>query len=165
MHPGRSNVWGSDEHEVLNVPRVCVIRKAVHNIAGGGVSTPIQWDGKLYDTDGMWDPAGSATTISRLTCRTAGLYDVHGWILWPANATSYRQLWIVVNAVLAYSTVIQPNTVPTVVSQETNRHIALNAGDYIQLAAGSNAGALTLPVTGSTAAYDHGFQACLISTI
>lgn len=146
---------------ILDKPRVFVYRTAGHPVAGTGAAVKIIWDSVDTDVEGMF----STGTNTRITCVTAGLWQVEGWVLWPANGNSYRQLWIMKNNALTFSSVIGPNQVPTVTSQELSRQIRLTAGDYLELAAGQGTGGiLTLPATGGSSAFDHGFQACWIST-
>lgn len=146
--------------KILDKPRAFVYRAATHNIPTG-VATAVIWDTVARDVDGMW----SIANPTRLTARTQCTLKVTGWVLWPANAASFRQLSIMRNGVVAFTSIIQPNTVPTATTQELTRDVEMNAGDYVELGATQNTGGvLTLPVSGSASTYDHGLQVCLLST-
>jgi hypothetical protein len=161
LRSGRGNVWGSDEHDALNVPRAAVYRAATHNIATGGAAQIITWDRLDHDTDGMWDP----TKPTILTIRTTGLYVVTTAIVWPANNTNYRQLWISRNGGLTFGNIIQPQLV-TISSQELTAQTELYAGDTLNTFAAQNTGGvLTLPANGTQSSRDHRLHACLISTL
>lgn len=158
----RGNVLDADVYETLNQPRAFVYRAATHNVATGGAGVIIQWDTLVYDTDGMFD----STLNTQLTIRTAGLYEVKAWVLWPASAASYRQIFLGTSlSNFVVHRLNQPSAV-TIVTSEVNSQLALNAGDFIQVYVAQNTGGvLTLPVSGTSSVYDHGLQACLISTI
>lgn len=161
--PPRGNVTAGRER-ILNLPRAFVYRVAAgFSIPNGGVATAVSWDTMVWDVEGMW----SAANPTRLTCVTSGTYTVQGWIMWPSNSTSFRQLWIVKTTPAGFAligTEVDPPNASTVVSQSISRPVLLNAGDYVELAAGQNtSGALTLAIGNANSAFDHGFQACLSS--
>lgn len=147
---------------ILSVPKLTLIRNGLHNIASGGVFVPIQWDQKVVDTDGMWN--ASAPTIIKVV--TPGRWALNAQILWPFDATSFRELLIEVNGFIEFGTVIEPQQV-TIGSQEVNKQIDLKAGDSIRVGAAHNSATnpLTLPGNGTVSRHDHTFQLCLISTI
>lgn len=159
---GRSGVVDSVVARMMDVPRAFVARSSAHNVGTGGGVTTIQWNTRNQDNDGMW----GSTIPTRLTIKTPGEYEIVSWILWPANATSYRQIYLLLNGGLYACKTEQPNTVPTVYSQEITRLIQLDAGDYIETGAAQNTGGtLTLPATGATCEWDHGCQVCLTSYV
>jgi len=54
----------------------------------------IAFDTEQFDTDGIHD---NSTNNARLTCKTAGLYLIIGWIHWQGNATGRRNSIIQLN--------------------------------------------------------------------
>lgn len=161
----RGQMMGGDEYRVLNKPRVFVYRTTAHNIPNGGAYTAIQWNAKSYDTDSMWN---SAVNTTRLTCNTPGEYDVNGFVVWPSDSTNYRHIGIRVNGVATarFCGLVQPNAV-TVTGQDITRRVTLNRGDYIELVLAQNTvtNPLVLGASPVLSTYDHGLQACLVSTL
>lgn len=162
LRPIRGNVYGSQgQGEALDVPRAFLWRSAAHNIANGGGAVAIEWDTAIYDVEGMWSSAAN----TRLTIRTQGIYAVNGWLLWPSDSTSYRELWVTHNGALEFVNLVQPSAV-TVTGQSISRFVSCNAGDYLELKAAHNSATnpLVLAGGGGQSTYDIGIQACLIST-
>lgn len=164
LYSARANKMGRDVYAVLNVPRAACHRVATHNVPTGGAATPIQMAQLEYDTDGMVD-LSSATSASRFTIRTTGIYATTGAILWPAPASvTFRQIILLQNGAQWKSLIAFPNTAGAA-AQEINGQISCVAGDYIELAAAQNTGG-TIALLGNTFTIrDLSFQTCLVSTI
>jgi hypothetical protein len=58
------------------------------------VALPLAFDSERFDTDNIHD---TVTNNSRLTCRTAGKYQITANAQWPANGTGIRILQIRIN--------------------------------------------------------------------
>lgn len=56
--------------------------------------TILNCNSELFDTDSNHD---TVTNNSRLTCKTAGKYQITSIVAWPSNATGYRRLAIPLN--------------------------------------------------------------------
>jgi hypothetical protein len=155
----RGNVYGSQgQAEVLDVPRCSVYRATAHNVGTGGTPNQISFDTLDYQSEGMWNPAAP----THITCLTAGVYLFTGQVVWPSNATNFRNLAFLKNGVTVYGDSYATPSAVTVTGQNTAAHIPLNAGDYVEMYAAQNTGGvLTLPANPRWQAA----SACLISTI
>jgi hypothetical protein len=56
--------------------------------------TALAFDTERFDTDGIHD---TVTNNSRLTCKTAGKYQITAQVRWQSNATGYREIRIRLN--------------------------------------------------------------------
>lgn len=74
-------------------PCASVYKAAVQSISSSSFTTAT-FDTERFDTDTIHD---TVTNNSRLTCKTAGKYQITGFVQWPANATGFRQSRIVIN--------------------------------------------------------------------
>jgi hypothetical protein len=100
--------------------------------------TAITLDSERDDTDSIHS---TSSNTSRLTCNTAGKYDIKGQIEYPANATGVRGIGIRLNG----TTIINLAKVPAVSSTETiSLPVAtdynLAVGDYVELVAYQTSG-------------------------
>ena len=59
-----------------------------------GVWTAVTFDSERYDTNGIHDPG---VNPSRLTCQTAGTYNITAHIAWPHSLTNNRGVRIRLN--------------------------------------------------------------------
>lgn len=77
----------------LWVPPMLRIRKnALQNISSGS-DTQLTWNVADINTDTMWTSGGD------ITVKTAGVYDLKAGVLWGANTTGRRVLYITLNGV------------------------------------------------------------------
>lgn len=109
--------------------------------------TALAFDSERFDTDTIHD---TVTNNSRLTCKTAGKYQVTGSISFASNVTGLRQVFIRLNG----TTAIAIQTAPAVsgstheLTVSTLWDFAVN--DYVELMAfQSSGGNLNVTVTSS----------------
>lgn len=157
LRRGRSNFWGPDEHDVLDVPRAQVYFNSGVNDTTSGVAWTIQWEAAAYDSDGMWKPA----TNTRLTARTAGLYAWWCSIAWVNNAFGDRDVYFIKNGTFAFGTSYSPTTTTFPHFQVISFPQPMNAGDYVEVRILQNS-AVNLALYGTNG--NNGFAGCLIST-
>ena len=104
----------------------------VYRTTGGIAANPdlaIQFDGEVYDTDGIHD---SATNQERLTCRTAGYYLIVGSFIFDTDGTNgLRQAYLLKNGTVVLA------TQGMVIAAEVRHNISiidyLNVNDYVEL--------------------------------
>lgn len=72
----------TDVEAAIRVPAARVNRSTSQSIPTG-VSTAVSFTGENYDTDTIHDVSANQ---SRLTCRTAGIYNVGFHVLWGSTA-------------------------------------------------------------------------------
>jgi hypothetical protein len=105
------------------------------------VATAVLWDVETSDNDGIHD---TVTNTSRLTCRTAGVYQIDADVLWNAAAGNYRQLVIQRNGNVN-DVVAERSQTPVTGSIGTRQGISatteLAVGDYIELIVQQDSGA------------------------
>lgn len=158
--PPRGN-YTNGMDRILSMPRCSVLRAGVLSVANA-TATPIPWDTRDYDTDGM-----TATLGSRITALTAGLYLFCGWLVWAANATGFREIYLQKTQpgaiVTQFGDGLQTPSSSAVYGQEITKQIQLNAGDYVELVAAQNSGGGLGVVQATGFDRENGFQACCIS--
>ncbi|MGE5594324.1 MAG: hypothetical protein ACM3X3_11695 [Betaproteobacteria bacterium] len=102
--------------------------------------TTLAFNSERFDTDNIHD---TATSNSRLTCKTAGKYLISLSLRFASNATGLRQAQVMLNGTTRIALVSQ-NPIsgdPTIVNVSTV--YSLSAGDYVEaLAYQSSGGAL-----------------------
>lgn len=156
--PIRGNITtGMDR--ILDKPRCSVYRLAAHNVLTGGGVNVINMDTLDYQSEGMW----SAALATHIICITAGTYRFTGTLIWPANATSFRQIYLLKNSV-TFVQIIQEPSAALSMSQQITADIPMNAGDYVELGAGQNTGGTLVLPGNAFSLRDISLQACLIST-
>lgn len=74
-----------------NPPR-CRVYKASSQSLATGAQAVLTWDSEVFDSDGMHDPSSNPT---RLTVRTAGIYEITVHIEWEIkNVTDNSHRWV-----------------------------------------------------------------------
>lgn len=161
--PPRGNVTNGVDR-ILSMPRASVFRSATQ-LVNAATDTPVSWEVEDYDTDGMW----SLASPTRLFGQTAGLYLVNGWVTWPAEGSSFRQMRIYkydeqgVFSDAYGNVVVQPSSI-TITGHEIAKQIPMDRGESVELVVNHNVPAgLSLGAAG-VGVRQNGFQACLIST-
>jgi hypothetical protein len=116
---------------------------------GNGATVTVPLASEYYDVVQSGDTPmhDNVTNNTRITCRTAGKYQVDGYLSFQSNATGLRRLDIIVNGV----TQVQA-TSPAVSGASTNIQasvtVPLSVGDYVELAAFQTSGG-TLALNGT----------------
>lgn len=90
----------------------------------------LAFNSERADTDTIHD---NVTNNSRLTCKTAGVYAVSANVEWTANATGYRELFLLINGVTRFAdNVAPPVTTGVVTRQQAQGIYALAVNDYVE---------------------------------
>jgi hypothetical protein len=137
--------------------------RVTHNAAQSvtnATNFALAFNTEIFDTESnaastMHD---TVTNNSRLTCRTAGIYQITGNIEWAANATGVRDVVIrssVGGALIAYQRQAA-NALGVTVQQEVSALWQMAVNGYVELIAFQNSGA-GLNVN-SSASYSPIFQ-------
>jgi hypothetical protein len=131
---GGAAVWapiGATDLPVVPCARV------FHNAAQAtvsGVDTPLAFNSELFDTDTIHDPA---TNNTRLTCKTAGVYQISGSAEWAANPTNgYLKINLNGAMPIAWNHMVTGDYRRMAVS--TLYQLAVN--DYVELVAAQSSG-------------------------
>ena len=100
-------------------------------------ATAISFDGSMYNNGPVWS---GSTNPSRITANVDGVYNLTGQALFVANATGYRDLYILLNGTY---TIVQARqagdgTNGNFLNVATMYH--LSAGDYVELFVYQNSG-------------------------
>lgn len=116
-------------------------------------NTVIAFDTERWDTDTIHD---NVTNNSRLTCKTAGKYQISACIAYASNATGDRETSIRLNGttVIAYDTRSAVNGAVTIATISTLWDMAVN--DYVEVLGFQTSGG-ALNVT-TNAAYSPEFM-------
>jgi hypothetical protein len=123
-------------------PNCCIaLRTATQNIVSGGAGTLLSLDSEEFDNAGMFTPTSTNVTIA-----ADGVYLVTFYTEWQPNATGYRGIDILINAVAAAGLTVAIGTAtPTTRATATNTFL-LTAGDVLTFNCTQNSGS-TLTVT------------------
>lgn len=113
-----------------------VFHNAVQSIPNNTV-TALTFNSERADTDTIHD---TATNNSRLTCKTAGVYQISAHVGYASNTTGYRVLQLTVNGTTTIaSEVVTPVTgVPTRLTVTSLYALAVN--DYVEAQAFQTSG-------------------------
>ena len=94
-------------------------------------NTPRTFDTEFFDTDGMFDKSADP---SRLCCKTAGYYVIHGYLSFPAGAaTGVRDIFIQVNGGTHHGEIEVPPSAGDYTQLSVETILYLNSGDFITL--------------------------------
>ncbi len=106
-----------------------------HNNTGNWVT--VAFGDEYWDTDSIHD---NATNNTRLTCKTAGVYEIAACLRFAANSTGERGLRFVAGGATAIGWVMVPTapTQPAVLNLVWRHSMAVN--DYVELQAYQNSG-------------------------
>lgn len=125
---------------LLNPPRAQAYPNAGQTHTGTGTYQAIALDAEDVDTDGMHD---LVTNNSRLTCQTAGKYELSGQVTFAINATGRRLARFNINgASIGGQTEVMPTTLAgsTVSIPLPLIEVALNVADYVEMVAFQSSG-------------------------
>lgn len=135
----------------INAP-LCLVNATANQGIGSAVSTLINWDNEVYDTNTMHN---NVTNNSRITATTAGLYLISYNIRWDTFATGRRLAYLRRNGTdIADSVSEIPNTSGATCT--LTMPFSLVANDYVEVLAYQTATG-TLNVQNSTTANEGSF--------
>jgi hypothetical protein len=122
----------------LVIPAVRVYHSA-NQVITNNTFAALAFNTERFDTDVIHD---TSTNNSRLTCKTAGKYQITGHALFAANATGYRQIAIR----LGGATYLAAQGIPSIgASDDHNLSVttlySLAVNDYVELMAFQTSGA------------------------
>ena len=119
-------------------PGARVYRATNTSALTNGTATTLTWDGERWDTDNIFDPT---TSTSRLTCRTAGVYNIFTNVTWSANSTGRRMVQLLLNGTRVIAEV---ETLTGTAAEFTQQNLScvekLAVGDYIEVVAAQASG-------------------------
>jgi hypothetical protein len=107
--------------------------RVFHNAAQStttAVAFVLAFNSERFDTDTIHD---TSTNNSRLTCKTAGKYQITANVDWVGNATGYRQIYLRLNGATIIASAIDPQLgagINTHQSVTTLYDLAVN--DYVE---------------------------------
>jgi hypothetical protein len=110
-------------------------------------ATALAFNSERWDTNVIHD---TVTNNSRLTCKTAGIYQINGNISWATHATGLRILQMKLNGatIIAHNTVVSVGgAFQTTMVIGTTYQLAVN--DYLQLEVYQNSGGALNVETGA----------------
>lgn len=129
---------------LTNPPRATAYASAAQNQPTNNTFVTINFDAEHVDTDNMHN---TVTNNSRLTCVTAGKYEVNGQITFSSNATNRRAGRVIVNGVTAGGPYGQTESTTSAVAVATTTvviptiEITLAVNDYVELQGFQGSGA------------------------
>jgi hypothetical protein len=115
----------------------CVrVYHSVDQSTTSGTFLPLAFDTERFDTDAIHD-AGSNT---RLTCKTAGRYQITANIRWASNATGICELFFDLNATTTIAYTSHINLSANIFNQSLTTLYDLAVNDYVRCCALQNSG-------------------------
>jgi hypothetical protein len=146
-------LWNSQvrdaENFFLAVPHVVLTQSVAQTVATATFAA-ITWDVEVRDNDSMHS---TVTNTSRMTCVTAGWYEVSGAVGWTGSAVGNRlSRWAVNGTAVTGTEVSAAGTLATGVAfAAMTTGLFLNVGDYVELFGWqSSGGNLNTNVTGAS---------------
>jgi len=97
----------------------------------------LTFNGEMWDTDTIHN---ISTNTGRLTCVTAGIYNIHGHVQFAANTTGIRTVRIILNGSAYLASQANHQSSAAVTDLSVNTIYSLSASDYIELVAYQNSG-------------------------
>lgn len=127
------------------IPAARVYNSGNQSIANSSLTT-LNFNSENYDTDNIHD---NTTNPSRLTCKTAGIYQIIAHVSFASNPTGYRRVVVIYNGggIAAEAFIPAVTGGSTVVVVAGNYKLAV--GDYIELRAQQNSGGALDVISGS----------------
>jgi hypothetical protein len=156
LHAIRGGVMGGNEYRVQNMPRSKGYRVSAQALTAN-VPYAAAFDAAEYDTDSMW----SATTPSRLTCKTPGVYSVIGEAIYDMPGTANGWTRIVLNSGTALAAFTDTGAVAGFACEHNlGCHWVAQKNDFIELWMTSSSANNIIP-----GQYNVYLAACMISTL
>lgn len=151
-------IWNADLVNnvafLANPPKCRVYNNAAISVPGN-TNTILTFNAERYDTDTIHS---TSSNTSRLTCVTAGTYQIFGHVTFASAGTDRRFLQILLGGSTSLGAIDVPGGA---LSLSVNTTYALTAGQYVELQVYQNSGG-ALNVN-STAAYSPEFGMTWVS--
>lgn len=119
------------------IPSARVYNNAVIAVANN-TDVVLTFNSERYDTDTIHS---TITNTSRLTCKTAGIYDIWAAVEFAGNATGIRYLSIRLNGTTYIARIGAPATSTIIHALNVSCHYSLTANDYLEALVYQNSGA------------------------
>lgn len=131
------NTHVRDNFEAL-YPAACrVYHSANQAVASGGGGGTLAFNSEDYDTDAMHS---TSVNTSRITATRAGKYHVGAVLIWAANATGQRQVFINRNGSTIAANVHNNAGGSVGAQMALSCDVALTAGQYVEVGVWQNSG-------------------------
>jgi len=103
----RGDNWEAalDQIEFLSDPPTVAVRRAANQSINNAAFTNISWDTEDLDLFGMFAPTSDTITVTQ-----AGLYEVHFFLSFAANATGVNELIMRANGVTDFGAQTTPGS-------------------------------------------------------
>lgn len=127
-------------HGMMADPTVDIRVRAFHNAAqslANNTDVALALNSERWDTDGMHD---NVTNNSRLTCVTAGLFDILGAVGFADNATGERLAYIRLNGTTIIAMFRHTANQTDLDELEVSTQYQLAVNDYVELIARQESG-------------------------
>lgn len=156
----RLGVLEQGVYDSQRMPAARVYHSANQTAPTSGTQLTLAFDSERFDTDTIHD---TVTNNSRLTCRTAGVYQITGHISWAANATGARQLSIKLNGTTFLAIALDPvASAASLLIQGVTTLYQLAVNDYVELQALQTSGGAL--VVNASPNYSPEFMMARVST-
>jgi hypothetical protein len=118
------------------VPSCRVYNNAAISIGNNSVQV-LTFNSERWDTDEIHS---TVTNTGRLTCQTAGLYNIFGHVQFAANTTGIRSVLIRLNGSTYLASQLNHQSSAAVAELSVNTIYSLSASDYVELMVYQNSG-------------------------
>ena len=137
----RDNLTAIVAANPLVVPAARVYNNADQSIPNNS-ATALTFNSETFDTDTIHD---TSTNTGRLTCKTAGIYEISASVAFAAHSTGTRALYFYLNGATTIAQVRLRATPDGRTMLNLNTQYSLSVNDYIELYAYQNSsGALSV---------------------
>jgi hypothetical protein len=138
----------ADKAQHISGNAACRVYHDVAQSCANDSNTVLAFNSERYDTDTIHD---ITTNNSRLTCKTAGKYNIFAGIEFAANATGFRQVSLLLNGTyqiaVSNTNALSLSITPTRINVSTVFDLAVN--DYVEVEVYHTAG-VAIDVNSST---------------
>lgn len=117
-------------------PSARVYNNAAIKIANAS-NVALTFNSERWDTDAIHD---TTTNTGRLTCKTAGIYNIYGSVQFAASATGYRYLLIRLNGSTFIASHGHTEVEAIVEDMSISTEYSLAVNDYVELMVHQNSG-------------------------
>ena len=129
------------------VPCCRVYHNTTQAVANATITT-IVFNSERFDTDSIHDPV---TNNSRLTCRTAGIYQITAEIAFPSNPGANVQLYLILNGAITIANPVYVGSGQDMRGIQVTTLWQLVANDYVEVKVYQSGGAMTFAASSGNA--------------